>query len=138
MDAAWNQNLNYQKFWVRLIDLSLCCQEWGLLSFCFLFFVFREQFLSLTKSKKAFLTGPVDLLLFLLLKIGLSYPVNSQTIIITPTPAVLDITHTAGWSLWRPFCFNLPFSDLFLNFWPKLSLKNKRDRRGIILQKFWF
>ena len=32
------------------------------------------------------------------------------------------ITHAGGWSMLRPFCFNLPYSDLFLKLWPRKTL----------------
>ena len=39
----------------------------------------------------------------------------------TPILVGLDIEYADGWSLWRPFSFNLPYFDLFCIFdleWP--------------------
>ena len=38
---------------------------------------------------------------------------------ITQKMAGLDIAYASEWSLWRPFCFNFSYSDLFLKFGPE-------------------
>ena len=37
-------------------------------------------------------------------------------------------SHTGGWSLWRPFSFNLPYRGRFLNFWSRMTLDNELDK----------
>ena len=41
---------------------------------------------------------------------------------LSPTLAELDIAYADGWSLWTPFRFNLSYSELFLKYWPKMTL----------------
>ena len=42
------------------------------------------------------------------------YTIKTWLTALTLTLAWLNITHADGLSLWRPFCFNLPYSDPFI------------------------
>ena len=43
--------------------------------------------------------------------------------ILTFLLAGIDINNAGGWSLWRPFSYNLRYSELFLQFWPRMREK---------------
>ena len=50
---------------------------------------------------------------------------------LTSTVTGWDIAYAGGWSLWRPLSFNMPCSDLFINFDLELSYLNMRCKNEI-------
>ena len=57
---------------------------------------------------------------------------------LAPMLVGLDVAHAGGWSLWRPFSFNLPHSYLFRNFWHKLTLNKPHENFCINLVGRYF
>ena len=48
------------------------------------------------------------------------------------TTCKLEITYAGGWSLCMPLSFDFPYPDLFLQFWPRMTL-NMLDKNFFIL-----